>query len=64
MKGLRVQPWDQCRRLGGIDVLAMTSTGFVGQVIHDGEAELAVAVPERVATPVGAPLRFKGERTL
>ena len=48
-------------------LLAMRSTGSIRQVIRDVEAEpaFAVAVPKRVAMPVGgAPLRFKGERTL
>ena len=48
-------------------LLAMRSTGSIRQVIYDVEAEpgLAVALSERLATPVGgAPLRLKGERTL
>ena len=50
---------------GGL--LALRSTRSIRQTIDDveGEPMLAVAVPERVAMPVGgAPLRFKGERTL
>ena len=50
---------------GGL--LALRSTHSIWQTIDDVEAEpgFAVALPERVATPVGgAPLRLKGGRTL